>query len=77
MNVAKQFDPDEIASLAKQIHALEQEIEKLSTAKDLADHEHGRATTRLHNLQSKFTKAVESQLDRQSLSPPLHGGEVP
>lgn len=61
------FDKSKVADLAQRIEAAITEVEECQTASNKADRELRHAQTTLANLRSELTRAVDGQLDMQTL----------
>jgi hypothetical protein len=70
MNDKQAFDAGRVASLATEIAEMTKEAKRLRQEAERASGLARSAETRLHNKQSEFTRAVESQLDTSILPQP-------
>jgi chromosome segregation ATPase len=63
----EKFDQGKVSDLARQIDEKIAEVENLRKASEAADRELGSARTKLANLRSEFTRAIDGQLDMTTL----------
>lgn len=76
MENQKIFDSKKIGDLAEQIERQIEACAHLKMKSEQASSEYNSATTRLHNLQSEFTKQVNCQLDHSAVRNPNPAREV-
>ena len=67
MSTLQKFDQGKIADLARQIDEALADLEAKRKEKEEAVHVWNRAETKLANLRSEFTRAIDGQLDMDTL----------